>query len=426
MQAPDAWPRYTRQMALPGVGAAGQQRLAAAGVLVVGLGGLGTPVAQALASAGVGRIGLADFDHVALGNLHRQPLYAAADVGARKVDAARARLAAVAPEARLDVHPVAVDAANAAALLAGYDVVVDGTDALPVRYALSDACVAAGRALVHGSVSRFEGRATVLAARGAPCYRCLWPEPTEAEAAPSCDTDGVLGPVPGFVGMLQAAEALKLLLGIGEPLVGRLLVLDALRMTTHTFVVARDPRCPACGTGRGGTDGAAAAPAGPGRYTGVERRRVPRPTPRYDPWSDAGAADAPADAPGPARGDEPAPPRRSAGAAEPDPAAVPELSPEEVAERLREAEPPVLLDVREPWEFELARIEGARLIPLNSLPAALSTLDPGREYVVMCHHGVRSLMAAQFLRERGLRRVANLRGGIDAWSTAVDPRVPKY
>jgi adenylyltransferase/sulfurtransferase len=416
-------------MALPGVGVAGQRRLASARVLIVGLGGLGTPVAQALAGAGVGRLGLADFDHVALGNLHRQPLYAARDVGARKVDAARARLLEVAPEVQLDVHPVAVDAASAPALVAGYDVVVDGTDALPVRYALSDACVAAERPLVHGSVSRFEGRATVLAARGAPCYRCLWPEPAGAEAAPTCDTDGVLGPVPGFVGMLQAAETLKLLLELGEPLVGRLLVLDALRMTTHTFVVARDPGCPTCGASR-------AAPGARAAYTGVERRRVPRPTPRYDPWSDAdGSVPAVSDAPPSAGADRRVGPTTtpsisSAISATPPSAAadaldVPELSPAEVAERLRAPEPPLLLDVREPWEYQLAHVEGARLIPLNSLPAALSALDPGREYVVMCHHGMRSMMAARFLKERGMRRVLNLRGGIDAWS-ALFPDVPRY
>jgi adenylyltransferase/sulfurtransferase len=384
--------RYARQLALPEVGTEGQSRLAAARVLVVGVGGLGSPAALWLAAAGVGRLGLADPDRVALSNLHRQLLYAPADVGAPKVEAAARRLAAVNPETAVDLHQVEVSVTNAGALVRDYDVVLDCTDQIPVRYALSDACVATARPLVHGAVSRWEGRVAVLAARDGPCYRCLFPTPPPADAVPSCAEAGVLGPVPGVVGMLQAVEACKLVLGAGAPLVGRLLVLDLLRMVTHAFAVPRDPLCPACAAGEireQVRDGVAAPPALP----------VP-PPPSSEP---SVSHPAPADA-----------------------SALEEIEPAELAERLRAPEPPLVIDVREPWEHGVARLEGARLIPLNSLPAALSAIDPSRAYVMLCHHGVRSRMAAEFLRERGLTRVANLRGGIDAWSQEVDPAVPRY
>lgn len=396
MPPPSSDPRrYARQMALPEVGAEGQARLAAARVLLVGAGGLGSPAALWLAAAGVGCVGLADHDRVDLSNLHRQLLYGPADVRTPKVDAARARLAAVDPAVQVDVHPVEVTAENAPALVAAYDVVLDCTDQIPVRYALSDACLAAGRPLVHGSVSRWEGRVAVLAAAGAPCYRCLWPDPPAADAVPTCAEAGVLGPVPGTVGMLQAVEACKLVLGVGAPLIGRLMVLDLLRMVTHVFDVPRDPLCAAC---RGGE--IRRSTAGAGRPTAGDAPAPPPPSPALLPVTQPHPAD--------------------------DASAVEEISPAELAERLRGAEPPMLIDVREPWEHGVARIEGARLVPLDVIPAALSTFDPGRAYVLHCHHGVRSLMAAQFLMERGLTRVANLSGGIDAWSAEVDPSVPRY
>ena len=388
MSVPDL-SRYARQIALPEVGLAGQARLADARVLIVGAGGLGSPAALWLAAAGVGHLGLADPDRVDRSNLHRQLLYAPGDEGTPKVEAAHARLAAVNPEARIDVHPVEVTVANASALVRAYDVVLDCTDQIPVRYALSDACVAAGRPLVHGAVSRWEGRVTVLAGAGGPCYRCLWPTPPPAHAIPSCAEAGVLGPVPGVVGMLQAVEASKLLLGAGDALVGRLLVMDLLRMVTHVFAVPRDPLCPACAAGQirqPGTGGVAAPSDSP--YQSPEPPSVPEP---------------------------------SAGLP-----AVEEISPVELSARLGAPDPPMVLDVREPWEHGVARLEGARLVPLNSLPAALSTLDPARAYVMMCHHGMRSRMAAEFLCERGLTRIANLTGGIDAWSEDVDASVPRY
>jgi molybdopterin/thiamine biosynthesis adenylyltransferase/rhodanese-related sulfurtransferase len=397
MSIPDV-ARYARQLALPEVGAAGQARLAGARVLIVGAGGLGSPAALWLAATGIGRIGLADPDRVELSNLHRQLLYTPADVGEAKVEAAHRRLAEVSPALALDLHPVEVSVANAATLVADYDVVLDATDQIPVRYALSDACVAAGVPLVHGAVSRWEGRVTVLAADDGPCYRCLWPTPPPAHAIPTCAEAGVLGPVPGVIGMMQAVEACKLVLGAGDPLVGRLLVMDLLRMTPHVFAVPRDPECPACGEGG--------------------RRTVDRSAERPEPQ----AGGPPSAVRSPSSSQEPS----SVPWPSPSPAPVEELSPAEVADRLRAAHPPLLLDVREPWEHEVARIEGARLVPLNSLPAALSTLDPSREIVAYCHHGVRSRMALEFLRERGLTRLANLAGGIDAWSEDVDPSVPRY
>ena len=383
----DGWARYARQLALPELGVAGQERLAAGRVLLVGCGGLGSPAALWLAGAGVGRLTLVDPDRVEASNLHRQLLYGAADVGRPKVEAARERLLALGAGTTVVGHAVAMDAGNADGLVAGHDVVVDGTDRLPVRYALNDACRRAGVPLVHGSVSRFEGRVTVLCTAAGPCYRCLWPAPAVPERVASCAESGVLGVVPGTVGMLQATEALKLLGGFGEPLVGRLLVVDALRTVTHVFTVARDPLCPVCSRGQIRTTPASRDAGDPSRRLEPSAVSEPRPA---------------------------------------DENGIPEISPEELAARLRGPTPPVLLDVREPWEHGVARIEGARLVPLNSLPHALSTFDPSREYVVHCHHGVRSLMAAQFLRERGLRQVANLSGGIDAWSTAVDPSVPRY
>jgi adenylyltransferase/sulfurtransferase len=378
-------------------------------VLVVGAGGLGSPVALWLAAAGVGRLVLADPDVVDVTNLHRQLLHGMADVGRPKVASAADRIAAIGAGTRVAGHPVALDAANADALLAGCAVAVDCTDALPPRYALSDACVRAGVPMVHGSVARWEGRVAVLCAPGAdvPCYRCLWPDPADGRAAdvPTCDAAGVLGVAPGLVGMMQATETLKLLLGLGSPLAGVLWVTDLRSHVTHRVRLARDPLCAACGEDR--------------------IRRTGGGTPAT-PWADAGHPRPPARAPILLDSALPTEPRR---VSRPDAAAdpsIPEISPETLADRLRAPEPPMLVDVREPWEHEVARIPGARLVPMNSLPAALSTFDPAREYVIHCHHGVRSLMAAQFLRERGLTRVTNLSGGIDAWSVQVDPSVPRY
>jgi adenylyltransferase/sulfurtransferase len=396
---PDELRRYGRHLSLPEFGVEGQRRLKRGSVLVVGAGGLGSPVALYLAAAGVGRVGLVDADRVDLSNLQRQLLHGTADVGRPKVDSARDRLADVNPHVAVDAHDAALTRANALDLIARYDVVVDASDNFPTRYLVNDACVLAGRPLVHGSVSRFEGQASVFATPDGPCYRCLFPEPPEPGSVRSCADAGVLGVLPGLVGMIQATEAVKLLAGIGETLAGRLLLLDALGMRFRTIALRRDPECPACGT------------------------RTLRELADYEAFCGMPAAersrtfDAPAGTSSSSQESQPV--------SHP-PDAIYEMPPAELRARLDAPDPPEILDVREPWEYQIASIAGARLVPLNTLPAALSAIDPTREYVVQCHHGTRSRMAAEFLRERGVRRVSNLRGGIDAWSDEVDPSVPRY
>jgi adenylyltransferase/sulfurtransferase len=373
--------RYSRHLTLPHVGLAGQERLRRARVLLVGAGGLGSPAALYLAAAGVGHLGVVDADRVDASNLQRQVLHGTADVGRRKVDSARDRLADLNPFVHVEGYDVRLTSANAMEIMRGYDVVIDGTDNFETRYLTNDACVLLGVPNVYGSVLRFEGQASVFATPDGPCYRCLFREPPPPGAVPSCEEGGVLGVLPGLVGTIQAAEAIKLVLGAGETLAGRLLLVDALRMSFRTIALRRDPSCPACGT------------------------REIRELVDYDAFCGVAAAAAPAaDA-----GDPHAP-----------------LSPRALAARLAAGDPPLLLDVREPYEHRIARVEGARLVPLRSLPDSLGTLDAGRETVVLCHHGVRSASAAAFLRERGFRSVRNLEGGIEAWSVEVDGSVPRY
>jgi adenylyltransferase/sulfurtransferase len=322
-----------------------------------------------------------DADRVDASNLQRQVLHGTADVGRQKVDSARDRLADLNPFVHVEGYDVRLTSANAMEIMRGYDVVIDGTDNFETRYLTNDACVLLGVPNVYGSVLRFEGQASVFATPDGPCYRCLFREPPPPGAVPSCEEGGVLGVLPGLVGTIQAAEAIKLVLGAGETLAGRLLLVDALRMSFRTIALRRDPSCPACGT------------------------REIRELVDYDAFCGVAAAAAPAaDA-----GDPHAP-----------------LSPRALAARLAAGDPPLLLDVREPYEHRIARVEGARLVPLRSLPDSLGTLDAGRETVVLCHHGVRSASAAAFLRERGFRSVRNLEGGIEAWSVEVDGSVPRY
>ncbi len=379
--------RHARQIALPHVGAAGQARLRRARVLLVGAGGLGSPAALYLAAAGVGHLGIVDPDRVALHNLQRQLLHGTADVGRLKVESARDRLRALDPGVEVAAHALRLTAANALDLVRGYDVVVDGSDNLRTRYLTSDACVRLGVPNVYGAVFRFEGQATVLAASGGtdgpgPCYRCLFPVPPPPGTTPSCEASGVLGVLPGLVGTIQAAETLKLLLGVGEPLVGRLLMVDGLRMDFRTMRVRRDPACPACGAG--------ARRDGPLADESVE-----------DPCGDPQGETADAD----------------------------EVTPRELAARLAAGEDIQLVDVREPWEYALARLPGARLTPLRTLGAAAAdpaAFDRGRAAVVYCHHGARGRRALDALRAAGVGRVANLAGGIDRWSAEVDPALPRY
>ena len=372
----DELQRYGRHVVLPDVGLEGQRKLKAGRVLLVGAGGLGSPVALYLAAAGVGTLGLIDFDVVDISNLQRQVLHGTSDVGRSKLDSARDRIRDANPHVAVDTYEMRLTSANALDILRDYDVVVDGTDNFATRYLTNDACVLLGKPNVYGSVFRFEGQASVFATESGPCYRCLYPEPPPPGLVPSCAEGGVLGVLPGIVGTIQATEALKLLLGIGEPLVGRLLLIDALGSRFRVVSLERDPTCPACGT------------------------REIRELLDYDAFCGSGKS--------------------------PDAGVISEMTPTELAQRLSRGDAPDIIDVREPYEWQIARIPSARLIPLGTLDREASSLDPSREIVVYCHHGIRSAHAAERLRAAGFTRVRNLAGGIARWTADVDPSVPKY
>ncbi len=379
--SPEQYARYRRHLTLPEMGLEGQQRLIRGAVLLIGAGGLGCPAALYLAAAGVGRIGIVDDDVVSASNLQRQILYSTADLGRRKVDVARERLVGINPDLRVDVHPIRLEARNALALFADYDVIVDGTDNFPTRYLTNDACVLLRKPNVYGSIFRFEGQASVFDARTGPCYRCLYPEPPPPGAVPSCAEGGVLGILPGTIAMVQATETLKLLTGVGTSLQGRLLHYDALEMSFREFRLQKDPGCPICGE-----------------------------KPEIDHLIDyEGFCGMPA---------------REAG----DPPEIPVCSAAELARRRAAGEDLVLIDVRDADELARARIEGARWIPLPELESRIGELLPEREraLVVHCHHGGRSEKAARLLLSRGFPRVENLEGGIEAWSLTVDPGVARY
>jgi adenylyltransferase/sulfurtransferase len=376
---PDELRRYARHVVLPQVGVAGQERLKAASVLIVGLGGLGSPAALYLTAAGVGRLGLVDCDCVDESNLQRQILHGTSSVGMPKVDSARARLRDLNPHVDLQVHGERFGVQNALTLVGAYDVVVDGTDQFAARYLVNDACVIEGRPNVHGSVHRFEGQVSVFATPGGPCYRCLFPEPPAAGTVPNCVEGGVLGVLPGIVGSLQAAEAIKWIVGIGTPLVGRLLHFDALAMQMHEVAFARDAACPMCG------DGA-----------------TPRLLDDYDDFCGTSSVDS-------AMLDDEY-----------------EVTPRELHQQMTAGQTPWLLDVREPWEFSTVRLSGATLIPLGDLAQQVAEVPRDADVVVYCHHGMRSARAVSMLRHGGWNRVRNLTGGIDRWSIEVDQQVPRY
>jgi len=367
--------RYSRHLLLPEIGVEGQRRLKASSALVVGAGGLGSPALLYLAAAGVGRIGIVDFDEVDESNLQRQVLHATPDLGTAKTESARRRLIGLNPEIRLELHAERLDASNVMRIGGGYDVVLDGSDNFATRYLLNDACVLLGIPDVHGSVFRFEGLLSVFATRGGPCYRCLHPEPPPPGLVPDCATGGVLGVLPGVIGTLQATEALKILLGLGPTLAGRLLMYQALPMRFRELRLARDPACAACGD---------------------------HPTIR-EPKDLAASCTSPI----------PKTPMR-------------EIHPTDLKRELDSPKPPFLLDVREPREHDLCRIPGGTLIPLGQLPGRIGELDPNDDIVVYCRSGGRSGNATLFLMQNGFRRVRNLAGGILAWSDHVDPSVPKY
>ncbi|HEX6965529.1 MAG TPA: molybdopterin-synthase adenylyltransferase MoeB [Gemmatimonadaceae bacterium] len=372
--------RYSRHLILPEVGLEGQRRLKAARVLLVGAGGLGSPLALYLAAAGVGHMGLVDFDVVDVTNLQRQVLHGTKDVGRLKLDSARDRVADINPHVTLETYETQLTSQNALEIVRDYDLVIDGTDNFPTRYLVNDACVLTGKPNVYGSIFRFEGQASVFATDDGPCYRCLFREPPPPGLVPSCAEGGVLGVLPGLVGTIQATEAIKLILGVGQPLIGRLLLIDTLRMQFRTLKLQRDPTCPACGT------------------------RELKELIDYEEF--CGVRKAAAEA-------------RAA-------QAIPEVTPRELAERLARGDDVDVLDVREPHEWEIARIPGARLVPLGTLAEVLPTLDPTREIVVHCKGGSRSAKAVRQMQAAGFQRVWNLAGGILRWSDEVDGRVAKY
>ncbi|MDT8435431.1 MAG: molybdopterin-synthase adenylyltransferase MoeB [Gemmatimonadota bacterium] len=392
---PEERARYHRQMILPEVGEAGQRRLRSASVLVVGAGGLGSPAALYLAAAGVGRLGLVDSDAVDASNLHRQVLHDTPAVGRAKVEVASERLGRLNPSVEIETHAVRLDASNAMELFGrGWDLVLDGSDNFPTRYLVNDACVLLGIPLVYGAILRFEGQVSLFAAPGGPCYRCLFREPPPPGLVPGCAEAGVLGPLPGLVGSIQAAEALKWLLGAGRPLTGRLLLVDAAEMTFREVAVRRDPACPLCGdapTITGPIDYEAFC-GGPGDG---------------GPDTESSAADGT----GP-EGELPF-----------------EIGVEELRDRLAAGASLQLVDVREAEEREISDLRGVagiRHIPMGELTVRYGELDPERETVVYCRSGARSGRAVEFLRDRGLAGARNLRGGMNEWVERVDPSQPRY
>ena len=364
--------RFGRHLSLPGVGTKGQEKLKAARVAIVGLGGLGCPAAMYLAAAGVGTLGLIDGDRVDVSNLQRQVLYGDADVGHRKVDVATRRLQQMNPALAVEPYPFALDSRNALDVLPRYDIVLDGTDNFPARYLINDATVLSGIPHVHGSVLRFEGRVSLFGSADGPCYRCLFPEPPPPGVVQDCNDAGVLGVLPGIVGVLQATEVLKAICGLGDSLAGRLLLIEALGARFQTIRVARDPQCPMCGT------------------------RAITELIDYETFCNPVAPSQP----------------------------VANVTAMQLATMLDSGAQ--IVDVREPWEWEIGRLPGARHIPLGELEAQLNSLDRQREVVVYCHRGTRSMFAARQLQAAGFRRVANLEGGIDRWSVDVDRRVSRY
>ena len=369
--------RYSRHLIMPEVTIDGQRRLKQGSVLLIGAGGLGSPAALYLAAAGVGRIGIVDFDVVDESNLQRQILHDTTWVGKPKLESARARLTALNPHVEVEPHPTALTSDNALEVMKGYDVIVDGTDNFETRYLTNDACFFLDKPNVYGSIFRFEGQASVFWPGRGPCYRCLYPEPPPPGLVPSCAEGGVLGILPGVVGGIQATEALKILLGIGEPLVGRLLLYDALAMSFQELKLRRNPECPLCGE----------------RPTIHELQD-------YVAFCGLG------------RGEETE--------------AVEEITASELKKRRDAGEDLEVVDVREPHEWEICHIEGARLVPLGTLAEHMHEFDSSRTYVMQCRSGVRSAKAVAQLRRAGFRRLLNLKGGVLAWAREVDPSLPTY
>jgi adenylyltransferase/sulfurtransferase len=375
--------RYSRHLIMPEVALEGQKRLKAASVLLIGAGGLGSPLGLYLAAAGVGRIGLVDFDVVDFSNLQRQIIHGTPDVGRPKLQSARDRLQAINPEVRIDLYETRLSSANALDIFQPYDIIIDGTDNFPTRYLTNDACVLLKKPNVYGSIFRFDGQASVFFPPHGPCYRCLYPEPPPPGEVPSCAEGGVLGILPGLIGCIQATEAVKLILGSGDTLVGRLVLYDALRMSFREFKVRRNPKCPMCGDRPTIT-----ALIDYEQFCGLRAQEVSvSSSPTDDPW---------------------------------------ETTVDELKRRLDRKDELFILDVRNPPEYAICKIEGSTLIPLPELPQRLGELDKTKEIIVHCKSGMRSAKAVQFLRQQGFTKLKNLKGGILAWADKIDPSMPKY
>jgi adenylyltransferase/sulfurtransferase len=373
--------RYSRHLILPEVGMEGQRKLKAARVLCVGTGGLGSPLAFYLAAAGIGTLGLVDFDVVDASNLQRQIIHSTKDIGRKKLDSAAEKLIALNPALHVVKHETMLSSANALEILKDYDIVADGTDNFPTRYLVNDACVLLGKPNAYGSIFRFEGQASVFATEDGPCYRCLYPEPPPPGLVPSCAEGGVLGILPGLVGVIQATEVIKLILGKGNPLIGRLLLVDALGMRFRELKLRKNPECPVCGDN-------------------------PTVTELIDYQHFCGIV--------PESKEEKAVKN-----------GIPQLSVKELKHRIDGGEDVFILDVREPYEYQIAQI-GGKLIPQNDVPQRLAEIPRDREIIVQCRSGARSQKIAEFLKQSGYPQVVNLAGGILAWSDEIDPKVQKY
>lgn len=374
--------RYSRHLIMPEVALAGQKKLKAASVLLVGAGGLGSPLALYLAAAGVGRIGLVDYDVVDATNLQRQVIHGTKNIGRSKLESAKERMLDLNPFIQVDTYETVLTSENALDILRDYDVIVDGTDNFPTRYLVNDACVLLGKPNVYGSIFRFEGQVSVFYAKEGPCYRCLFPTPPPPGLVPSCAEGGVLGILPGTIGTLQATETIKLILGIGEPLIGRLLLYDALQMRFEEVKLRKNPRCPVCGENP--------------TVTQLIDYEAFCGMPAHDREDGSGLA------------------------------SEWEISPRELKARLERGERIVIVDVREPHEWDIVHMEGAHLIPLGELAARVHELDSADPIVLYCKTGARSARALEFLRGIGYRKLKNLKGGINAWAREVDPRLPTY
>lgn len=379
---PEEIQRYSRHLILPEVGMEGQVKLKNSSVLLVGTGGLGAPLGLYLAAAGIGKIGLVDFDVVDFSNLQRQIIHGTKDVGRKKLDSAAESMLDINPYLEIVKYDTALTSENAMDILKGYDVVADGTDNFPTRYLVNDACVLLGIPNAYGSIFRFEGQASVFGYEDGPCYRCLYPEPPPPGLVPSCAEGGVLGILPGIIGVIQATEVVKLLLGKGTTLKGRLLLYDALHMKFRELKLRRNPECPICGDHRTITKLIDYQ-----QFCGIPHES-PKPTAEETKMTD--------------------------------------VSPKEVKERIDRGDNFILIDVREPNEYQICNIPTAKLIPLGDLPKRLSELDPTADYVMHCKGGTRSAKACGILREAGFKNVKNMTGGIGLWSDQVDPTVPKY